>query len=287
MTNPRVFTCTWTLLPVMDEIEAARFTAREGFAGMEIQCNELGVWPTTVAPSTVAELVAIGKGEGIDYTFYPSGSLNPATALPEDRARDKEFIKRAVDVAQRLGSPVVCVHPGVADELFNLERKGVPFESDRFNRERLLADARRRAVETIVEWADTAAQADLVIPVENEGHVRHTVAPTATLVREMVEATGRDNVKVNLDTGHAFINDGLKEEFTVLKDRIVHVHLNDGRKMGVSEHLSLGAGVADFSPMAEFMNTFGGALVIEVYVPGRPIEATLESREFILGVAAA
>ena len=63
--------------------------------------------------------------------------------------------------------------------------------------------------------------------------MHHTVAPTATLVREMVEATGRDNVKVNLDTGHAFINGGLEEEFTVLKDHIVHVHLNDGRTSGV------------------------------------------------------
>ena len=69
MTKPRVFTITWTLLPVMDPIEAARFTAREGFAGMEIQCDRLGLWPTKVATSTVAELCAIGKGEGIDYTF--------------------------------------------------------------------------------------------------------------------------------------------------------------------------------------------------------------------------
>jgi len=71
-----------------------------------------------------------------------------------------------------------------------------------------------------------------------------------------------------------------------LRDAIVHVHLNDGRKMGVSEHLSLGEGVADFSPMAGFMNTFGGALVLEIYAPDRPLEATLESRDFILDVVA-
>jgi sugar phosphate isomerase/epimerase len=286
MSKPRVFTCTWTLLPVMDEIEAARFTAREGFAGMEIQCNPLGLWPTAAAPSTVDELVAIGDGEGIDYTFYPSDLLNPATALPEERARNSELIKRSVELARRLGSPVLCLHPGVATELFSLERKGVPFESDRFDRGRLLADARGRAVEAIAEWASTAAEADLVIPVENEGHVRHTVAPTATLLREMVEATGRDNVKVNLDTGHAFINGGLEEEFTQLRDHIVHVHLNDGRKMGISEHLSLGKGAADFSPLAGFMNAFTGALVLEVYAPDRPVEATLESRDFIFDVAA-
>lgn len=287
MTKPRVFTATWTLLPVMDPVEAARFTVREGFAGMEIQCDPLGVWPTTVAESTIAELAAIGEGEGIDYTFYPSDLLNPATALPEERARNAELIKRSVDLAQRLGSPVLCLHPGVATELSSLERKGVPFETDRFDREHLLDEARRRAVEAIAEWASTAAEADLVIPIENEGHVHHTVAPTATLVREMVEATGCDNVKVNLDTGHAFINGGLEEEFTVLEDRIVHVHLNDGRKMGISEHLPLGEGIADFAPLAPFMNTFEGALVLEIYAPDRPVEATLESRDRLNEILAA
>jgi hypothetical protein len=30
-----IFTCNWTLFPVMDTVEAARFTTREGFAGIE------------------------------------------------------------------------------------------------------------------------------------------------------------------------------------------------------------------------------------------------------------
>ncbi len=192
MTKSRVFTSTWTLLPVMDPVEAARFTAGEGFAGMEIQCD----------------------------------------------------------------------------------------------RQHLLDEARRRAVEAIAEWADTAAEADLVIPIENEGHVHHTVAPTATLVREMVEATGCDNVKVNLDTGHAFINGGLEEEFTVLKDHIVHVHLNDGRTPGVSEYLPLGEGMVDLAPLAPFMNAFDGALALEIYAPDRPVEATLESRDRLIEILA-
>ena len=100
--------------------------------------------------------------------------------------------------------------------------------------------------------------------------MHHTVAPTATLVREMVEATGRDNVKVNLDTGHAFINGGLEEEFTVLKDHIVHVHLNDGRTSGVSEHLPLGEGMVDLAPLAPFMIAFDGALALEIYAPTGP-----------------
>ena len=30
--KPNIFTCNWTLFPVMDTVQAARFTAIEGFA---------------------------------------------------------------------------------------------------------------------------------------------------------------------------------------------------------------------------------------------------------------
>lgn len=284
---PRIFTCNWTLFPIMDTVAAARFTAREGFAGIELECDPLGFWPTTVAVATVDELAAIGSAEGIAYTVHAPDDLNPATALPDQRTRDDEIVNRLVDLAQRVGSPVVGIHPGVVEALFDLERKGVPFATERFDRDGLASDARRRAVETYVRWADKTAAAGLVLTIENEVHVRHSVAPTAEVLADLVTATGRDDIKVNLDTGHAFIGAGLAEEFEVLRDRIVHIHLNDGRAKGISEHLPLGEGVADFAPLAPFMNVFDGALVLEIYAPDRPLEATLESRDHLKGILAA
>lgn len=268
----------------MDVIEAARFTAREGFAGIELESSPLGFWPTTIAPSTIGELVRIGKNEGLGYTVHAPDEINAATDQPEGRHRDNEIFKRLVDLANRLSSPVVGIHPGVVHTLFALERRGTPFHAKQYSRDTLIADARKRSVDTYARWGDLCADAGLTLTIENEVHVRHTVAPTAKILAEMVKSTGRETIKVNLDTGHAYIGAGLVEEFTVLKDLIVHMHLDDGRTPGVSEHLPLGEGRADFLPLAAFISQMEGAVVLEIYAPERPVQATLDSREYLLNL---
>ena len=39
--EPRIYAHCWTLLPVMDAVEAARFAADNGFQGLEVLCNQL------------------------------------------------------------------------------------------------------------------------------------------------------------------------------------------------------------------------------------------------------
>lgn len=36
--EPRIYACSWTLLPLMGTIEAARFWAEHGLAGLKINC---------------------------------------------------------------------------------------------------------------------------------------------------------------------------------------------------------------------------------------------------------
>lgn len=287
MTAPRIYVCNWTLMPVMDTPAMIRFAAREGFAGIELECGPLYFWPTAIGDAEVSELRRMADGEGVALSVHAPDHMNPAGAVPEDRARDAELLDRLIDLAVRLGSPVVGVHPGVIAELFDLERRRVPFDSPRFDRDALMTAARTRAVETLADWADRCRAAGLVLTVENEVHVRHTVAPTAAILRTMVEAAVRPNMKVNLDTGHAYCGGGLTQEFAVLRDHIVHVHLNDGDTPGDSQHLPLGEGDADFTPLAPFLAAFGGIMALEIYAPARPVEATLASRDFLLRVLAA
>jgi len=282
MPQPRIYTCNWTLFPVMDVLQAARFTAEEGFAGIELEASPLGFWPTTVAAATLRELAGIGRQGGIAYSVHAPDSLNPATGRPEARRRDLEIFRRLLDIALQLGSPLVGIHPGVVEALFALERRGVPFEAPRFRRDALAAEARARAVETYAAWSDLCREAGLTLTVENEVHVRHSVAPTAEILAGLLGKAGRDNLRVNLDTGHAYIGAGLAEEFRTLRGLIVQMHLNDGRTPGVSEHLPLGEGRADFSPLAPFLLRMPGAAVLEIYAPDRPVRATRESRDYLL-----
>ena len=286
MSQPRIYASTWSLSPVMNPVQAARFVARNGFQGLELNCDPLNFWPGQLSEITIRELAAIGNGEGIGFTIHAHHTVNPATALPEEREAYNQMARRAMDVAVILSSPMIGIHPGVVHELYSLERHGIPFSNHRYDREMLAREGWLRSVETIRSWADLADDSGLTITVENEVHVRHTATPTAQSLAAMIEEIERPNVKVNFDTGHAFIGGGLIPEFSALRAHIVQLHLDDN--MGtVSDHLPLGTGKVDFSSIATFLATVNGPLVIEIHAPERPLEATLESRDYLLGILAA
>ncbi len=282
--EPRIYAHCWTLLPVMNAVEAARFAADNGFQGLELFCNPLDFWPGMIAEATLAELAAIARGEDLGFSLYACSTVNAATGLAELRTLNDDTVQRMLDVCGKIGSTVLCIHPGTIVEFGNLERKGVPFYTERFDREDLLREGHRRAVEAIARWADVAAPIGVTIVVENDVHVRHTAASTAESLAAMVTAAARPNIKVNFDTGHAFVGAGLLEEFDVLKPHIGHFHLDDNSTPRASEHLPLGEGAVDFPSIAEFLATTDAALSIEIYAPDRPVEATLASRDYILGV---
>lgn len=282
--GPRIYAHCWTLLPVMNAVEAARFAAENGLAGLELYCNPLDFWPGMIAQATLAELAGIGRAEGLGFALYGCSSVNAATGLDEFKALNLETVKRMLDICGQIDCPILCFHPGRIDEFDCLERRGVRFHTERFDRDRLLREGQERAVEAFAQWADLAAPFGTTIVVENEVHVRHTAAPTAESLAAMIEAAARPNLKVNFDTGHAFIGAGLLEEIEALKAHIGHFHLDDNSTPLASEHLALGEGAVGFASIADVLATTDAALAIEVYAPDRPVEATLKSRDYILGV---
>jgi sugar phosphate isomerase/epimerase len=239
-----------------------------------------------IAEATLAELAAIGRGEGLGFSLCACSTVNAATRLAELRTLNDDTMERILDVCGEIGSTVLCIHPGTIDEFDYLGRQGLPFPTERFDREDLLREGHRRAVEAITGWADLAAPIGVTIVVENDVHVPHTTAPTAESLAAMVTAAERPNIKVNFDTGHAFIGAGLLEELDVIKPHIGHFHLDDNSTPRAREHLPLGEGAVNFPSIAEFLATADAAHSLEIYAPDRPVEATLASRDYILGVIA-
>ncbi len=94
------------------------------------------------------------------------------------------------------------------------------------------------------------------------------------------------NIKVNFDTGHAFLGAGITEEFDVLEHLIGHFHLDDSATPDASDHLPLGEGAVPFPSIARRLGNSDAALAIEIYAPERAVEATLASRDYILKVIA-
>ncbi len=284
--KPRIYAHCWTLLPVMNAVGAARFAADNGFQGLEVFCNPLEFWPGMIDDAFLAEIDAIARGEDLGISLYGCSKVNPAAELENDRTYNDDLMERMLDVCAKIGATILCIHPGTIAGFGNLERKGVPFHSERFDRDGLLRDGQQRSVEAIAGWADLATPIGVTIVVENDVHVRHTAAPSAESLAAIVTAADRPNIKVNFDTGHAFIGAGLTEELDVLKALIGHFHLDDNSTPEASEHLPLGEGAVDFPSIAEFLATADAALSIEIYAPDRPVEATLASRDYIQGVIA-
>ncbi len=277
----RIFAHHWTLFPVMNAVEAARFAAANAFQGLELQCNALDFWPGTVPRATLAELAAIGRGEGLAYSLYGCDTVNAAAGLPELCELGTETIERLLDLAERVGAGVLCLHPGTVSELAQLERKGVRFHTERYDAAALQEAAWQRAVTAFTHWADLAAPRGVTLVIENDVHVHHTAAPSASLLAAMVRTIDHANVRVNFDTGHAFIGGGLLEELEVLRPYIGHVHLDDNSTPHASEHLPLGEGAIDFAAIADFLGSTEAALALEIYAPERPVEATLQSRAYL------
>ena len=236
--------------------------------------------------SFLAEIDTIARGEDLGISLYGCSKVNPATGLEGDRTYNDDLMERMLDVCAKIGATVLCIHPGTIAGFGNLERKGVAFHIERFDRDELLSDGQQRSVEAIAKWADLAAPVGATIVVENDVHVRHTAAPSAEALAAIVTAVDRPNIKVNFDTGHAFIGAGLTEELDVLKPHIGHFHLDENSTPQASEHLTLGEGAVDFLSIAACLATADAALSIEIYAPDRPVEATLASRDYILGVIA-
>ena len=285
MVEPRIFAHFWTLQPIMGVVEAARFAAREQFSGLEIPCDPLDFWPGEIPAATSEALTAVRDGEGLSYALYAQAEINPAARDAEQRRANEDMVRRAIETAVVLASPVLCLHPGIVSELSLLERRNVPYETSRFDRTEIRRAGWARAVDAIAGWAELAEQAGLTLVVENEVHTQFTAAPRAEDLAGMIEAIGRPNVRVNFDTGHAFVGAGLHEELNVLEPYVAHVHLNDNATRR-SDHLPLGEGLVEFHAIAPFLAGLNGILSLEIYAPDRPVEATLRSRDYLLNVIA-
>jgi sugar phosphate isomerase/epimerase len=285
MLEPRIYAHFWTLQPIMGVVEAARFSARERFSGLEIPCDPLDFWPGEIPASALEALAAIRDGEGLSCALYAQAEINPAARSAEERRANEDMVRRAIETAVALSSPVLCLHPGIVSELSLLERRDLPYETSRFDRAEIRQAGWARAVDAIAGWAGLAEQAGLTLVVENEVHTKYTAAPRAEDLADMIAAIGRPNVRVNFDTGHAFVGAGLREELSILEPDIAHVHLNDNATRR-GDHLPLGEGAVDFHSIAPFLAGLNGILSLEIYAPDRPVEATLRSRDQLLDVIA-
>ncbi|PSP92918.1 sugar phosphate isomerase/epimerase [Halobacteriales archaeon QS_4_62_28] len=198
----------------------------------------------------------------------PSAFFDPTivTADDDDRAWRIEYTRRAIDLAEAVDAPAVCVATG----------RPLPGNPPEQAMEYLLD-----SLEAITEYAEPT---DVSVGIEFEPGL---LVECTDEVLALIDDVGSDSLGVNLDLGHAAVyGEDPAESIRKCAGHITGVHLEDiaGGRRGKHYHLIPGHGGLEFAPMFEALDDIGydGFATLELYTyPDAPDEAAAEAYEFL------
>lgn len=126
-------------------------------------------------------------------------------------------------------------------------------------------------LENIVELADAARDAGVVVALEIHGEIMASGAKT----RPLLERIGREEIRVNYDTANCEFYGGVSavEDIPAIAPYLAHVHLKDKREgPGVWDFPAPGEGHVDFAGVLRALQEagFDGPCSVEVEFKGEP-----------------
>jgi sugar phosphate isomerase/epimerase len=151
------------------------------------------------------------------------------------------LMQRSVRAAAYLGSPYVVVHPLMPFGANSAENPGFVIDCN--------AEHYARLCDYAKDYRITVCLENMPFPLLPLAHVEQ--------VRDFVDALGRKNLKVCLDTGHANICEMRSADAVrILGDRLAVLHIHDNGGTG-DDHLTPLAGTIDFSAFAAALHEIG------------------------------
>ncbi|WP_135827029.1 sugar phosphate isomerase/epimerase family protein [Halorussus ruber] len=263
--------------------EAIRRVADHGYAGVELlgdephayfpefgdqdrQAVEQALDETGLEVSNVNANTAMGYYDDAP----PSAFFDPSiiTDDDEDRAWRVEYTERAIDLAEAVGSPAVCLATG-------RPLPGNPPE-----------EAREYLRESLAEILDYAEERGVEVGIEFEPEL---LVECTDEVLDLIEDVGRDSLGINLDVGHAAVyGEDLTDTIHRSAGHITGVHLEDivGGRRGKHYHRVPGEGDIDFAAVFDALDDVGydGFATLELYTyPDEPDRVAREAYEELAG----
>jgi sugar phosphate isomerase/epimerase len=259
--------------------EAIRRIDDHGYAGVEL----LGDEPHAYFP-TFGDEEQRAVQDALDETDLAVSNINANTAMgyyddappsaffdpsvitddEEDRAWRVEYTRRAIDLAEAVGSPAVCLATG-------RPLPGNPPES-----------AREYLRESLGEILDYAEARDVDVGIEFEPEL---LVECTDEVLALIDDVGRDSLGINLDVGHAAVyGEDLTDTIHRSAGHLTGVHLEDivGGHRGKHYHRVPGEGDIGFATVFDALDDIGydGFATLELYTypdePDRVAEAAYE-----------
>lgn len=159
---------------------------------------------------------------------------------PDDALRERSLnrLLRTLDVASRLGSQRIVVHPGYGD---------VASEAD-------YIQWLQRATEPLKQMTKQAAELGLRIAFEN------IYDSSPDRLYQLLQTLAASNAGICFDTGHynLFSQLPMQDWLEKLGDKILVCHIHDNDKSG-DQHLAIGDGCLDYTPLISWYNQLAPA----------------------------
>ena len=240
----------------------------ESFAGLGFNYLELAMDPPEAHYSILSEnrnlITKALAAHDMGVVCHLPTFVSAADLTESIRRASVAEMKRSLSVAADLGAEKVVLHPPMISGMGG-------YVPDR---------AKAYALEFITDMVEMSETLGLTICLEN-------MMPRNGFGVEPGELDmilwRFPSLKLTLDTGHANLGEGGRERLQELverfRERIGHVHLSDNRGV-YDDHLPLGAGIIDFSQLAEDLNNVGydSSVTFEVFDENR--HTLVESRNY-------
>lgn len=194
-------------LSMEESIERA---AALGLSGIQMYAVSGDICPENLNDEKIAHYRALLASKNLAVSALCGDLGGHGFQLPEDNAWKIEKTKRIIDLAVKFGTSVVTTHIGVIPEDETSETWGI-----------MLA--------ALKECGAYAAAKGVTLAIE-------TGPETAPILDKFVRAAG-DGVGVNLDPANFVMVTGQDpaEAVLLLREKIVHTHLKDGRMLKKSD----------------------------------------------------
>lgn len=273
-------TNAYTRHPLTDAIEPI---AEHGYAGVEILGDDPHAYFPAFGDADRDELLAtlddtellvsnINANTAMGYydDAPPSSFFEPSVITANDEHREWriEYTKRAIDLAETVGAPAVCLATG----------RPLPGNPPERAHEYLLD-----SLDSILDYAE---EHGVNVGIEYEPEL---LIECTDEVLELIAEVGRDSLGVNLDIGHAAVyGEDPTEAIRRSAGHITGIHLEDivGGIRGKHYHRIPGEGDLDFRAIFDALDDidYEGFATLELYTyPERPDAAAREAFEALSG----
>ena len=240
----------------------AMLPAKAGAVQFDLACVVGETLPAQIDDPTIARIRSGFTERGLGLAAL-SGTYN--MIHPDRRLRDHglEGLKRVIEIAKRLGCPIVTLCTGTRD----------PDDMWRRHPDNDLADAFRDLVEQAKAASRVAEAHGVTLGIEPE--VSNTI-DSALKARRLMDEVGSARLKIVMDGANIFhkgelarMREMLDEAFALLGRDIVLAHAKDLDRDGEAGHLPAGKGALDYPYYLKLIQKsgFSGGLILHALKP--------------------